>query len=105
MDLFDRFASQCRPTLQAKKRYWPLLDNGIEMLTVTAGRLDVTVQASLHLDFLLFICSVAAGLLQNTTGSTSLRPSGRRIMNNSVGLHHPVNTKCKGLCDNCEKTL
>ena len=36
VDLLDRFTSQYRPTIQAKKWYWPLFVNCIEMLTVAA---------------------------------------------------------------------
>ena len=55
VDLLDRFISQYQPSIQAKKWYWPLFLNCIEMLTVAAWRLHVTVQGSPHLDLLDFI--------------------------------------------------
>ena len=102
VDLLDRFISQSRPTIQAKEWYWPLFVNCIEMLTVAAWRLHVTVQTSLHLDFLDFIRSVVAALLKNTY-SLSSGPSGKRIMNKIVSLHHPVNAESQGRCVNCKK--
>ena len=45
-----------------------------------------------RLDFLEFIRSAVGGLLK-TTSSKSSGPNGRRIINTSVGLHHPVNAK------------
>ena len=92
IDLLDRFISQYRPTIQAKKWHWPLFVNCIEMLTVAALKLHATVGASSRLHFLEFIRSVVRGLLK-TTSSTS---SGRRIINTSVGLHHPVNAETQG---------
>ena len=91
VDLLDRFISQYRPSIQAKKWYWPLFLNCIEMLTVAAWRLHVTVQGSPHLDLLDFIRSVVAGLLQNSRRPAVSGPSGRRIINNRIGQHYPVN--------------
>ena len=102
VDLLDRFINQYRPTIQAKKWYWPLFVNCIEMLTVAAWRLHVTVRTSPHKDFLDFIRSVVAGLLKNTSLLSS-GPSGRRIMNKIVGSHHPVNAESQGRCVNCKK--
>ena len=102
VDLLDRFISQYRPTIQAKKWYWPLFVNCIEMLTVAAWRLHVTVGTSPRLDFLEFIRSVVGGLLKTTTSASS-GPNGRRIINPSVGLHHPVNAETQGRCSNCKK--
>ena len=93
VDLRDRFISQYRPSIQAKKWYWPLFLNCIEMLTVAAWRLHVTVQGSPHLDLLDFIRSVVAGLLQNSRRFAVSGPSGRRIINNNIGQHYPVNAK------------
>ena len=101
-DLLDRFISQYRPTIQAKKWYWPLFINCIEMLTVAAWRLHVTVRTSPHLDFLDFIPSVVADLLKNASSSLS-GPSGRRIINKIVGSHYPVNAESQGRCVNCKK--
>ena len=103
VDLLDRFISQYRPAIQAKKWYWPLFVNRIEMLTVAAWRVHVTVQGSLHLDLLEFIRSVVAGLLQNSTRPAVSGPSGRRIINNSIGQRYPVNAESQGLCANCKK--
>ena len=103
VDLLDKFISQYRPTIQAKKWYWPLFVNCIEMLTVAAWRLHVTVQASPRLEFLEFIRSVVAGLLKNATRSSFSGPSGRRIMNKSAGQHHSVNAESQGRCANCKK--
>ena len=97
VDLLDRFISQYRPTIQTKKRYWSLFVNCIEMLTVAARRLHVTVGTSPCLDFLEFIRSVVGGLLK-TTSSESLGPDGRIIINPSVGLHHPANANAHGRC-------
>ena len=72
------------------------------MLTVVARRLHVTVGTSPRLDFLEFIRSVLGGLLK-TTSSVSSGPNGRKIINPSVGLHHPVNAKTQGRCSNCKK--
>ena len=55
VDLLDRFISQYRPTVQAKKWYWPLFVNCIEMLTVAAWRLHVTLGTFPRLDFREFI--------------------------------------------------
>ena len=75
--------SQYRAIIQAKKWYWPLFVNCIEMLTMGVWRLHVTVQTSPHLDFLDFIRSVVAGLLKNMSSSSS-GPSERRIINKIV---------------------
>ena len=74
----------------------------IETLTVAAWRLHVTVGTSPRLDFLKFIRLVVGGLLK-TTSSTSSGPNGRRIINSSVGLPHPVNAETQGRCSNCKK--
>ena len=58
VDLLDRFISQYGPTIQAKKWCWQLFVNCLEMLTMAAWRLHVTVQTLPHLDFLDFIQSV-----------------------------------------------
>ena len=71
VDLLDRFTNEYKSTIQAKKWYWPLFVNCIEMLTVAAWRLHVTVQTSPHLDFFDFVRSVVAGLLKNTSSSLS----------------------------------
>ena len=92
IDLLDRLISQYRPTIQAKKWYWPLFVNCIEILTVVAWRLYVTVETSLHLDFLEFRWSVVGGLLK-TTSSAFSGLNGRRTINTSAGLHHPVNAE------------
>ena len=92
VDLLQRFISQCRPTIQTKKRYWSLFVNCIKMLTVAGWRLHVTVGASPRLDFLEFIQAAVDGLLK-TTSSRSSGPNGRIIINTSVGLHHSVNAK------------
>ena len=102
VDLLDRFESQHRSTNQAKKWYWPLFVNCIEMLTVVAWRLHVTEGTSLGLDFLEFIRSVVGGLLK-TTSSASSGPNERRIISTSVGLHHPVNVETQVRCSNCKK--
>ena len=74
------------------------------MLTVAAWRLHVTVGTSPRLDFFEFIRSVVGGLLK-TASSASSGPNGRRTINTSVGLHHPVNAETQGRCSNCKKTL
>ena len=102
VDQLDRFISQYRPTIQAKKWYWPLFVNCIEMLPVAAWRLHVTVGTFPRLDFLEFIRSVVDGLLKSTASASS-GPSGRRIINFSIGLHHPVNAENQGRCSNCKK--
>ena len=105
VDLLDRFISQYRPTIQAKKWYWPLFVNCIEMLTVAAWRLHVSLLCKLRRILALdFIQSVVAGLLKNTS-SLSSGPSGRRIMNKIVGSHHPVNAESQGRCVNCKKNI
>ena len=71
----------------------------IEMLIVAAWRLHVTVGTSPHLDFLNFIRLLVGGLLK-TTSSASSGPNGRRIINITVGLHHPVNSETQGRCSN-----
>ena len=103
VDLLDRFISQYQPSIQAKKWYWPLFLNCIEMLTVAAWSLHVTVQGSLHLDLLDFIRSVVAGLLKNSRRPAVSDPSRRRIINNSIGQHYPVNTERQGHCANSKK--
>ena len=72
-----------------------LFANCIEMLTVAAWRLHVTFETFPRLDFLEFIQSVVGGLLK-TTGSVFSSPNERRIINTSVGLHHPVNAETQG---------
>ena len=91
VDLLDRFISQYWPTIQGKKWYWPLFLNCEQMIAVAAWRLHVAVQISPRLDLLDFIRSVVAGLLKSSRRPASSGPSGRRIMNNSFGQHHPVN--------------
>ena len=103
VDLLDRLISQYRPTIQAKKWYWPLFANCIEMLTMAAWRLHVIVGTFPRLDFLEFFRSVVGGLLK-TTSSAFSAPHGRRIMNTRVGLHHPVNAETQERCSNCKKT-
>ena len=73
------------------------------MLTVAAWRLHVTVQGSTHLDLFDFIRSVVAGLLQNSRRPAVSGPSGRRIINNSIGQHYPINAERQGRCANCKK--
>ena len=102
VNLLDKFISQYRPTIQTKKRYWPLFVNCIEMLTVAAWRLHVTLGTSPRLDFLEFIQSVVGGWLK-TTSSASSGPNRKRIINTSVGLHHPVHAETQGRCSNCKK--
>ena len=83
VDLLNRFISQYRPTFQAKKWYWPLFVNCIEMLTVAAWRLHVNFETSSRLDFLEFIQSVVGSFLK-TSNSESSGPNERII----------INTKC-----------
>ena len=52
VNLLDWFIIQYRPTIPARKWYWPLFVDCTEMLTVAAWRLYVTVGTSLRLDFL-----------------------------------------------------
>ena len=101
VDLLDRFISQYRPTVQAKKWYWPLFVNCIEMLTVAAWRLHVTQETFPRLDFLEFIQSVVGGLM-NTISFSSSDPNESRKIITSVGLHHPVNVETQGRCSNCK---
>ena len=102
--MLDSFISQHRPTIQPKKWYWLLFVNCIEMLRVAAWRLYVTVGSSPRIDFLEFIRSVVGGLLK-TTSSASSGPNGRKMINTSVDLHHPVNAEAQARCSNCKKTL
>ena len=69
---------------------------------MTAWRLHVTVETSPRLDFLEFIQSVVGGFLK-TTSSASSSLHERRIMNTSVGLHHPVNAETQERYSNCKK--
>ena len=72
------------------------------MLTKAIWKLHVTVQASCHLDFLQYMRSVAAGLLQNyKVYVLSLKP--KKNMNNSAGRYHPVNAEYQGRCTNYKK--
>ena len=87
----------------SKKWFWPLFLNCVQMITAAAWRLHAAVQISPLLDFLDFIRSVAAGLLKNSRRPASSDPSGRRIMNNSFGQHHPVNAESQGRCAKCKK--
>ena len=73
------------------------------MITVAAWRLHVAVQISPHVDLIDFIRLVVAGFLINSRRPASLGPSGRRIMNNSFGRHHPVNAESQGRCAKCKK--
>ena len=75
VDLLDRFINQYRPTIQAKKWYWPLFVHCIEMLTVAAWRLHVTVGTFQCSVFLEFFRSVVGGLLK-TTSYASSGPNG-----------------------------
>ena len=97
VDLLNKFISQNRLTFQAKKWYWPLFVNCIEMLTVAAWRLHLTFETSPRLDFLEFIQSVVSSLLK-TSSSVSSGPNERIIINTNVGLHHPVNVETQGRC-------
>ena len=102
VDLLDRFISQYKPTIQAKKWHWPLFVNCVEMLTVALWRLNVIIGSSLRLHFLELMRTVVGGLLK--TGSyASSGPNGRIIINTSVGLHHPANAETQGHCSNCNK--
>ena len=62
------------------------------------------METSPRLDFLKFIRSVVGGLLKIASSAFS-GPNGRRIINISVGLHHPVNAEIQGCCSNCKKAL
>ena len=97
VDLLDKFISQYRPTIQAKKWYWQLFVNYIETLTAAVRRLHVTLETFPRLNFLEFIQSVVGGLLK-TTNSVSSGPIGRRVISTSVGLHHPVNAETQEHC-------
>lgn len=102
VDLLDRFLSQYRPTIQGKKWYWPLFLNCIGLISVAAWRLHVAVETTDKLDLLAFTRSVVSGLLQTAKGSTA-GPSGKRIQNTNVGLHHPVQAESQGRCAQCKK--
>ena len=102
VDLMDGLINQYRPTIQAKKWYWSLFVNCIEMPKWLHGELHVTVRTSSRLNFLDFIQSVVDGLLKTTTSASS-DSNGRRIINFSVGLHHPVNAETQGRCLSCKK--
>ena len=102
VDLLDRFISQYRPTIQAKKWYWPLYVNCMEMLTVAAWRLHVTVGTSPRLDFLEFIRSVVGGLLKTISSALS-GPNERKIIDTSVCLHHPGNAETQRRCKKLQK--
>ena len=69
---------------------------------MAAWRLLVTVGISARLDFLEFIRSVVDGLLK-TTSSASSGLNERRIINTSVGVYQPANTKFQERCSNCKK--
>ena len=73
----------------------------METLTAAVWRLHVTLETSPRLDFLEFIWSAVGGLLK-TTNSVSSGPIGRRVINTSVGLHHPVNAETQ---EHGKKTL
>ena len=60
-------------------------------------------KVSPRLDLLDFIRSVVAGLLKNSKRPASSGSSGRRIMDNSFGQHHPVNAESQGRCAKCKK--
>ena len=98
VDLLDRFISQFRPTIQAKKWYWQLFVNCIETLTAAVWSLHVTLETSPRLDFLEFIQLVVGGWLK-TTNSVSSSLIGIRVINTSVGLHHPVNVETQEYCN------
>ena len=104
VNLLDKIISHYRSTIQAKKWYWPLFVNCIEMLAVAAWRLHVTQGTSPCLDFLEFILSVVGGLLK-TTSSASSGPNRRRIINTSAGVLDPVNAETQGRCSTAKKTL
>ena len=71
-------------------------------MIVASWRLHVNVGDSPRLDLLDFILSVVTGLLKNRSSVTS-GPNGRRIINNNVGPHHPVNAETQGRCLQCKK--
>ena len=70
---------------------------------MAAWRLHVTVGTSPRLDFLEFIQSVVGGLLKTTTSASS-GPNAGRIINPSVGLHHPVNAETQDDAQTAKKT-
>ena len=72
-------------------------------MIVSSWRLHVNARASPRLDLLDFIRSVVSRLLKNGSAVTS-GPSGRRVINNNVGPHHPVNAETQGSCLQCKKS-
>ena len=102
VELLHRFISQYQPTIQGKKWYWLLFLNCVQMMTVAAWRLHVAVQISPRLNLLDFIRSVVVSLLKNSRRSASSGSSGRQIMNNSFGQHHPVNAESQRRCAKCK---
>ena len=60
------------------------------------------MRTSPRLDFLKFIRSVVGGLLK-TASSASSGLNGRRIINTSVDLHHPVNAKTQHAAQTAKK--
>ena len=74
------------------------------MLTVTVWKLHVTVQASSHLNFLQYIRSVAAGLLQNYKVYV-LSPKPKKNVNNGIGPYHPINLEYQGRCTNYKNNV
>ena len=59
----------------------------------------------LRIDFLECIRSVVTSLLKNATRFALSGPNRRRIMSNSVGLHHLVNAVSQGRCANFKQAV
>ena len=105
VDLLDCFISQYRPNIHAKKWYYPLVLNCINMICIAACRLHVILQRDPQTDYLDFTRSVVIELLKNAVRSETARglKSGRPVANQSIGQHQPVDCVKQGRCVWCEK--
>ena len=78
------------------------------MLSAAARRLYVTEQASSHFGLFSVDSLKCSGLVAKYK-FTSLGPSERKIMNNTVGRHHLVNEESQESCANrnqlCKKNV
>ena len=101
VDILDRFISQYRPSINAKKWYWPLFLNCVGMLTVASWRVYVELGSEPKLDLLAFQREVVASLFSRKRNEPT-GPSGRRIQKLNVGLHHPVQAEKQGRCALCK---
>ena len=89
VNLLDCFIGQYPPIIHAKKRYYPLFLNCINMIRVAAWQLYVILRRHSKKDQSDFTRYVMIELLRNALRPETARAlkSGQRIANQSIGQH------------------